>query len=256
MFMQAAFLDAGGSVRTLLTSASTYANSTLAALYGVPAPSGATTTELRPVTVDSRSRAGLLTLPAFLSSAAHGDQPSYVQRGVFVMQNLLCQDLPIPPPDAAQRIPATPANASQRQKSAAIRAVAECGVCHSTIDPIGLGFEAYDEIGRLRTTLPATQGGGTVDQRGEMRVGMASLDGPFNGPVELATKLAASRELESCLGRQWFRFAMSRLDTQADACSLATLTSAMSGSGQSLRELVLALTGAEEFRFRRLGGSP
>jgi hypothetical protein len=30
----------------------------------------------------------------------------------------------------------------------------------------------------------------------------------------------------------------------------------MTGSGQSLRELVLALTAADEFRYRRVGGSP
>jgi hypothetical protein len=252
MFMQSAFLDATGGVKTLLTSSSTFANTALAALYGVPAPVG---TDMRPVNVDPKTRAGLLTLPAFLSSAAHGDQPSYVQRGVFVLQKLLCRDLPEPPPDAAQRAPATPPNASQRQKSTAIRGVAECGVCHSMIDPIGLGFDGYDEIGRVRTTLPATQGGGAVDQRGELKVGLP-VDGVFNGPVELAGKLAASRDAQACLGRQWFRFAISRLDNADDACSVNGLASELGGSGQTLRELVLALTAAEEFRFRRLGGSP
>jgi hypothetical protein len=198
-------------------------------------------------------RAGLLTLPAFLSSTSHSDEPSYVQRGVFVLKNLLCQDLPTPPPDAAERQPSFPAGATQRQKSTAIRAVAECGACHTQIDQIGLGFDGYDEIGRVRTTLP---GGAPVDSSGALEAGAPEVDGPFQGAVELASRLAGSRAVQSCVARQWLRFAVSRLDGGQDACAVSHLTSAMSGSGQSLRELVLALTGADEFRFRRLGGAP
>jgi hypothetical protein len=254
LFMQGAFLDAGGTVKSLLTSPATYANATLAAYYGVPAPPAPTPADLRPVMVDAR--AGLLTLPAFLTSAAHGDQTSYVRRGVFVLRNLLCQDLPEPPPDAATRQPSFPANASQRQKSTAIRAVPECNVCHGLIDDIGVAFEGYDEIGRVRTTLPAAQGGGPVDQRGEVHVGVPELDGAFDGPVALSARLAASSVTRACIARQWFRFAMSRLEGTGDACALSTLTRALDGSGQSLRELILALTAADEFRFRRLGGAP
>jgi hypothetical protein len=254
--MQGAFLDGGGTLKTLLTSATTYANATLAGFYGVAAAAGAMAGDFRSLMVDGRTRAGLLTLPAFLASAAHGDQPSYVQRGVFVLENLLCRDLPDPPADAAQRQPAFPANASQRQKSTAIRAVPECGVCHSMIDPIGLAFDAYDEIGRLRSALPAAQGGGAVDQKGEVRIGVPALDGVFNGPVELAGKLAASPETAACLARQWFRFATSRVDGADDACAVANLTRALADSGQNLRELVLAITAQDEFRYRRLGGVP
>jgi hypothetical protein len=252
LFMQGAFLQPGGTLTTLLTSPLTYANASMAAFYGVPPGAGAPA-DFRPVTLDGRSRAGLLTLPAFLSSAAHSDEPSYVQRGVFVLENLLCRDLPTPPPDAAQRQPDFPARATQRQKSAAIRAVAECGVCHASIDPIGLGFDAYDEIGRVRMTLP---GGTPVDGQGELRLGAPDLDGTFNGPVELASKLAGSKDVERCLARQWLRFAASRLDGAPDSCAVDHLVGSMSSSGQSLREMILAFTGADEFRFRRLGGTP
>jgi hypothetical protein len=250
LFVQNAFLSPGGTFKDLLTSPRTYANASMAAFYGVSGPTGA---DFTAVGVDPEHRAGLLTLPAVLSSAAHSDEPSYVQRGKFVLQNLLCQDLPDPPPDAAQRVPALPPMATQRQKSAAIQAVKECGVCHGTLDPIGLGFDGYDELGRVRTTLPT---GGPVDSHGEVHVGAADLDGPFNGPVELAGKLAASPEASRCLARQLLRFAASRLDGPGDSCAVANLMTSMAGSGQNLRELVLALTAADEFRFRRVGGSP
>jgi hypothetical protein len=217
LFMHSAFLEAG-TVRSLLTSA-----------------------------VDPAHPAGLLTLPAFLSSAAHGDEPSYVKRGVFVLRNLLCQDLPEPPPDAATRQPNFPAGATQRQKSAAIRAVAECGVCHGLIDDIGLGFDGYDELGRVRPG---------ADQHGAVNTGLAELDGPFDGPAELAGKLAASRTTETCLARQWLRFALGRLDGSGDSCALDTLTRALDGSGQSLRQMILSLVEADAFRFRRVGGAP
>jgi Protein of unknown function (DUF1592)/Protein of unknown function (DUF1588)/Protein of unknown function (DUF1595)/Protein of unknown function (DUF1587)/Protein of unknown function (DUF1585) len=256
LFVQTAFLGSGGTLASLLTSPTTFANTAMAAFYGVPAPAGATVADFRSMTLDGSSRAGLLTLPAFLSSAAHSDSPSYVKRGVFVLQNLLCRELPTPPPDAVQRQPELAANASQRQKSAAIRAVAECGTCHSFIDQIGLGFDRYDEIGRLRASLPAGQGGGPASGSGDVQVGVPELDGAFDGPVELAGKLARSGQTESCLARQWLRFAVSRLDGKDDSCAVSNLVGALSGSGQNLREMVLALTGADEFRFRRLGGTP
>jgi hypothetical protein len=121
-------------------------------------------------------------------------------------------------------------------------------VCHGLIDPIGLGFDGYDEIGRRRA--------GPVDQRGEVSAGLPALDGPFDGPVELAGKLAGSGVVEACLARQWLRFALSRLDGAADSCAVDGLTRALDGSGQSLREMILSLTAAEEFRYRRLGGAP
>jgi hypothetical protein len=252
LFMQGAFLDPDGTLKALLTSPRTYANTSMAAYYGVAAPATSTATTFAPVTLDGSTRSGVLTLPAFLSSAAHDDEPSYVKRGVFVLENLLCRDLPDPPPDAPDRQPAFPPSATQRQKSAAIRQVAECGACHSMIDPVGLGFDRYDEIGRLRTTLP---GGTPADGHGEVKVGLPGVDGPFDGPVELGRRLAASQEVQGCMARQWFRFATSRIDGDQDGCAVSHLTGAMSTSG-SLRDMILALTGAEEFRFRRLGGMP
>jgi hypothetical protein len=148
----------------------------------------------------------------FLASAAHGDQPSYVQRGVFVLENCSVRDLPDPPPDAAQRQPAFPANASQRQKSTAIRAVPECGVCHSMIDPIGLAFDAYDEIGRLRSALPARKGEGRRSERRGAHRSARSRTAPSMAPSSWRASWPRAAETAACLARQWFRFATSRLD--------------------------------------------
>jgi len=86
--------------------------------------------------------------------------------------------------------------------------------------------------------------------------GIPALDGPFDGPAQLAGKLAASPVVEACLARQWLRFALSRLDGADDACAVGDLTRALDGGGRSLREMILALTAAEAFRYRRLGGAP
>jgi hypothetical protein len=57
----------------------------MAASYGRGA-GVSTGTDFKPVALDPRTRAGILTMPAVLRSAAHEDKPSYVDRGVLVLQ--------------------------------------------------------------------------------------------------------------------------------------------------------------------------
>jgi hypothetical protein len=119
------------------------------------------------------------------------------------------------------------------------------------MDPIGLGLETFDGIGAFRTM----DGVGPVDARGEIVNGGADLNGEFNGPVELATRLAGSQTVSNCMVSQWFRFSMGRMETTNDACSIQGIREAFVASNGNIRELLARIALSPSFRNVRVNGS-
>lgn len=164
-----------GRLQTLLSAPFTVAGTDLLKLYGATAAPAADGT----VQLDPTQRAGLLTQAAFLSAHSHANQTSPVHRGLSVRKNLLCTNLPDPPANVNNTPPEPDPNATTRQRFEQHRADPSCAGCHQLLDPIGVGFENYDAIGRYRTSendLP-------IDARGEL-VSAGNASGAFTGAVE------------------------------------------------------------------------
>jgi hypothetical protein len=227
---------------TLLASPLTLVNAPLRAIHDVPG-SQALSAEFTPVTVRG-PRAGVLTLPAVLSTHALPNQSSPVHRGVFVRERLLCQTPPAVPANVDVTAPEPDPKASTRERFAQHREDAACAACHRLMDPIGLGFEHFDGIGRYRTS----DGGKPVDARGEI-VSSDDADGAFDGVVELGTRLAGSAQVNACVATQWFRYALGRHEGTADRCGLENLASTLQKG--DLRDLLVDITQTDAFLFRR-----
>jgi hypothetical protein len=236
-FIGDSFLGGATSLEAFLTTDAAFSNATLRSFYQQGAGTG--------------PRSGLLTQPAFLTGIANPADTSPIRRSVFVRRKLACEDFPEPPNDAQSVERGLPVaeDASARERSAARNMNARCSNCHTLIDPLGFGFEAWDEIGRYRTTL---DDGSPLDARGDFVSPMApELAGPFETVRDLGRRLAGSPAVQRCLTRQLFRFNYARLDGAADSCSIEGAVERW-GTGLDLRELLLAVVTADEFRFRRV----
>ncbi|HXU81147.1 MAG TPA: DUF1592 domain-containing protein [Polyangia bacterium] len=238
-----------GKLDTLLTAPYTFVNEPLAAYYGMKGVTGST---FQRVQLDPKQRAGFLTQGGLLSvlGVNDGGLNSLVYRGLFVRERLFCQPVPDPPPDAqSMNPPVTPATTA-RESSVARQAIALCGGCHALMDKIGLGFENFDGIGLYRTV----DKGKPVDATGELTA--TDVDSTFDGAVQLAGKLAASKDAHACLGTQWFRYGFGREETKEDSCALDSLRSVAITSGGNFKELLLALTQTDTFLLRSKGDQP
>ena len=239
-------LQGDAKLQTLLTASHTFMNGPLAAFYGTKGVAG---DQFQKVELDPTTHAGILTQGGFLASHAT-PQPgltALIFRGVFVREHLLCEPTPEPPDDAAEMSPPVTPTTTPRSWSKERMAIGACGACHALIDTIGYGFEGFNELGLPRT--------GAVDASGE--INGTDVAGKFNGPVELARKLAGSKQTEECLATQWFRFAQGRMeDSKRDSCSLDALRSAFKQSGGDLREVLVALTQTDAFLLRSKGDAP
>jgi hypothetical protein len=240
----------GGTLAAMLTSQTVFMNNKTALLYGAAATGLPTDGTFQSSQKTDGTASGMLTLPAFLATQAKANQSSPIYRGKFVREQLLCQELPSPPanvPPAPDIMPGV----STRQRLTMHEVNAACAACHTLMDPIGFGFENFDGIGRYRTT----DGGKTVDASGALTG--TDVDGMFTGVAQLGAMLAMSPTVESCVGKQWFRYAMGRAEGAADACSLAAMSKTFHDAGGDLRTLPMAIVQTPAFLYRRpLGSTP
>src|SRR5690606_13768613 len=131
----------------------TFVNERLATHYGLAGVTGAA---FQKISLNGHAeRGGLLTQGNIHVATSVGEETSPERRGLFVLRDLLCSDLPEPPANAleAQRalVDQLGPNATRRDVVEARDASPTCGACHQHFDPIGLSMENYDPTGAWRT---------------------------------------------------------------------------------------------------------
>ena len=243
-----AFLDelvlGGGSVDEIFLSPFTMMNDRVASFYGVTPPGSGDAFVRVPL---DEGRAGVLTHASLLAGNAKTRRTSPVHRGAFVRQRILCQTLPSPPPGIPM-LPDETAGETERERLARHREDPACAGCHQLMDPIGFAFETYDAAGRWTDVGPD---GEPVDATGEL-VGTRDADGPLDGAVELSARLAESQEVRECVTEQWFRYALGRQPTEADACSVHEVLARGEATEWRLRDMLIAITQTDAFTKRRI----
>ena len=123
-------------------------NQRLAEHYGIEGVHGI---ELRKVTLPPGSvRGGVLTQAGVLKVTANGTTTSPVLRGVWVLENILGEPTPPPPPNVGGIEPDIRGARTVREQLDKHRHVESCSVCHRKIDPPGFALESFDPIGDYR----------------------------------------------------------------------------------------------------------
>lgn len=227
-----------GTIADLWTGRTAFVTADLAAIYGLPAPAGDGPTPVALPADDDRG--GLLGTAAFLALTTPSDVTSPVRRGMFVWDALLCSPLPPPPPGVVGELP-PPGDVSKAEALALHRSEPACGGCHDLLDPIGLGLERYDAVGRRRAL---DEGGAPVVLEGEVPLDGA---GAFGGAAELGALLGELAPARRCFATQLFRWSQGRTEQPDDACTLDALESAAT---EDFPALVRALVTSDAFRGR------
>jgi len=213
----------------------------MASFLGVNAP----TSEWAAVAVPSRS-GGVLTQPLFLASTAHRADTSYVFRGRFVENRLMCRDIGAPPPDAQTAFEALPLpeDPTGKDKSATVNSVAQCTGCHQLLDPVGLSFEGFGALGEVRQSYPS---GKPIDPSGSTNVDGNTVS--FESYANLLPAIAEADATAQCFGRQVVRFAMSRSDSEYDGCAAQSIGD-MVADGMPLADAIVEMAVSDSFAYR------
>jgi mono/diheme cytochrome c family protein len=174
------------SVLTLLNADHTYLNQQLAEHYEIPNVYGP---QFRRVELTNPTRGGLLGHASILTVTSYANRTSVVQRGAWVLENLLGTPPPPPPPNVPE-LEAESNNGQKRSMREAMeihRTNAICASCHARMDQIGFALENYDAIGRWRTM----DGDDVIDASGKLPDGAE-----FNGPTDLRDLLVSEYRSE------------------------------------------------------------
>jgi hypothetical protein len=244
MFMDHVMFEEDGSLDALFSSTRAYVNGPLAELYGVTGPTSADDWEW--VDLDPTERAGMLTRAGFLAVHATQSVTSPIRRGVYMLTEVLCFDLPSPPANVDNTpVEATEGDAqSVREATLARTGSATCAGCHVEINELGFAFEHYDAIGSWQDQEAAT--GSVIDATATLSNAGDGWDGPVDGAIELSARLAQSPEVARCVSHKWFEVAMRRSPVQLDACSVQKIH-AKTAESRSIRELLLAMVESDAF---------
>lgn len=228
-------------MRELFDTRTTFVNGELASHYGLPAELTPPPGIWKQIELPSTMQPGLLGRAGLLSLFAHATVTSPTLRGKFIRQQLLCQDIPPPPPGVAVNLDVDPSGTpkTMREKLAKHRDAAGCEGCHRLMDPIGLSLEHFGPTGKYRTE----DNGLPIDPSGE-------LDGqPFADSVELAALLRQSPRIAECMTRQLYRYATAHLELRSEQEQILILGRKFAQSGFRFPQLVESLVLSEGFRY-------
>jgi hypothetical protein len=225
------------SVQEFLDADWTFVNERLARHYRIPGVSGE---GFRRVSLSGTSRGGLVTQASILTVTSNPTRTSPVKRGRWILENLLGDSVPTPPPGADNlKTETTLEGSSLRQRLERHRTDPACAGCHARLDPLGFGLESFDAVGAWRTHDSTAR----IDVSGALPDGTA-----FDGPAGLRAYLRSrSDDFDRCLAEKLLTYALGRGLTPADRCAIDRIVRQLVWGGHRFAALAEAIVTSEPF---------
>lgn len=195
-------------------------------------------------------RGGLMGMGLFLTKTSLPLRTSPVQRGVWVMEDILGREMPNPPAGvpSISDDETNDKGLSIRQQLETHRGEKSCASCHDKIDPLGIALENFDAVGRWRTKL---RSGEALSTSAETHDG-AKLD----GVAGLRDYVEQHRdEVFGHFNRKLLGYALGRSVGPGDAALLEKMHEGLQEGGYRFSSLVDAIVGSAQFRHRSIAAS-
>jgi hypothetical protein len=234
------------SLLDLLSADYTFVNQRLAEHYGIPGIYGS---QFRRVALTDVNRRGLLGQGSILTVTSYPNRTSVVQRGKWILENLLGTPPPPPPPDVPElKAAANGKVMSLREQMQVHRANATCAACHARMDPIGFALENYDGTGQWRSE----DAGAPIDASGRLPDGTA-----FEGPAGLRELLLTKYrdDFLRTATEKLFTFALGRGVEYYDHPAIRSIVREAARDDYRFSSFVVAIVKSAPFQMRRASGS-
>ena len=246
LFVASIFREDRG-IFDLLSADYTFLNQRLAEHYKIPNVYGS---HFRRVTLPPDSeRGGLLGQGSILTVTSYPNRTSVVQRGKWILENLLSTPPPPPPagvPELKQQAKAQDGRALTLREALEVhRDNPSCSGCHSRMDPIGFALENYDAVGAWRTQ----DAGSPIDSRGKL-----AGSPEFEGPAGLKKLLLASRrdEFAGTVAEKMLTYALGRSLEPYDQPAVRTIIRKAAKENYKMSAFITAVIDSTPFQMRKV----
>ena len=230
----------------LLDADYTFLNQRLAEHYGIRGVYGSQFRRVALTPEQRANRGGLLGQGSILTVTSYPNRTSVVQRGKWILENLLGAPPPPPPPDIPDLKPKSHDGRllSMREQLDLHRANAICASCHARMDPIGFALENYDGIGKWRTK----DAGSIIDASGKLPNGKT-----FTGPAELKKILLTDHKDEfiATVTEKLLTYALGRGLEASDAPVIREIMRDAAKENYRLPAMISAIVSSKPFQMRR-----
>jgi hypothetical protein len=230
------------SILDFLNADYTFVDERLARHYGIPNVYGS---RFRRVKIEDEARRGLLGQGSVLAVTSYTTRTSPVQRGKWILTNILGTPPPPPPPN----VPALKENSeggkpmSVRERLEAHRASPACASCHAIMDPLGFALENFDAVGKWRGK---GEDGARIDASGVLLDG-----GKVDGPASLREALLSrSDQFASALAEKLLTYALGRGLDYNDAPAVRKVAAQAATNNYKFSSLVLGIVQSVPFQMK------
>ena len=233
------------SLLEILTADYTFLNERVARHYGLADVQGS---HFRRYALPEDSpRRGLLGHGSVLTLTSHAIRTSPVNRGKWILDNILGT----PPPDPPANVPALDDRKTQakvatlRERMSAHRANPACASCHNIIDPTGFALENFDAVGRWRVVDESFN---TIDASGVLPDGT-----PFAGVEDMIAALVRRPErFVTTVTEKLLTYALGRGVEHYDMPAVRRIVSAAAADDFRFQSIVVNIVNSFPFRYRRV----
>lgn len=228
-------------IASVLDADHVFANDLLAKHYGIP---GITGPEFRRIDgVRKYGRGGILGFASVQAKQSGASRTSPVLRGNWVVETLLGEKLPKPPPNVPQ-LPAEEGadKLTTRQQVEKHAKDPACAVCHVRIDPFGFALEKFDAIGRFREK---DLGGLAVDTKVKLKDATE-----FEGIDGLRTYLLRKKKdvIVRLFCKKLLGYALGRSVTLSDTVLLDEMVASLKANGGRVSAAIAVIVKSPQFQ--------
>ena len=226
----------------LLDANYTFVDERLAQHYGIPNVHGS---YFRRVELPPNSpRRGILGQGSMLTVTSVATRTSPVERGKWILENLLGVPPPSPPPGVNTNLDneTAPKNATLRQRLELHRSSPVCASCHNIMDPMGFALENFDLVGAWRDK----DGVSPIDSTGKLADGT-----PLKGVDDLRNAiLSRSDAFMTVAAQKLFIYALGRPTTYLDMPDVRAIVRRSAADQNRFSALVLGVVDSGPFQKR------
>jgi len=233
------------SVADLFTTTRFVVNATVAKVLGI----AMTGTGLQTVDVAAQpERVGLLSHPGMIAGMGDRVIGSFVNRGKYLMERLLCRnptDVPAALGAEIESFNATTTGLNEPERSALRQMRPQCWGCHTQFEPLAFGFARFDGAGRYVGEIDAD--GKPLPLDGWVPTGEAQ-EPRYTDMASYMGILATNPVIQTCMTEHFIAFATSRSTDELAKIQAGPIGQQYQANGSTLSAMVSAVVKSPLFR--------